>query len=149
MYPAGFYPNKQGPVFEQEPGCVPVSSVGALNPDGKTIALFSNAGPWVSCHRVGVAVVSTMPTTFNASLQPTARLYIPGEGVRSTMDMDDYRGGFATWSGTSFAAPVLAGEIAQSLIGQGNLDDPDPSTAVNCGWEAVRSLVKLEPPSLP
>jgi hypothetical protein len=63
--------------------------------------------------------------------------------------MDDYRGGFATWSGTSFAAPVLAGEIAESLIGQGNLDEPDPSTAVNCGWEAVRSLVKLEPPSLP
>jgi hypothetical protein len=98
---------------------------------------------------VGVAVVSTMPTTFNASLQPAARLYIPGEGVRSTMDMDDYRGGFATWSGTSFAAPVLAGEIAQHLIGQGNLDEPDASVAVNCGWEAVRSLVKLERPTLP
>jgi len=149
MYPAGFFPNKQGPVFEPEPGCVPVTSVGAFNPDGQTIALFSNAGPWVSCHRVGVAVVSTMPTTFNASLQPAARLYIPGEGTRSSMDMDDYSGGFATWSGTSFAAPVLAGEIAQSLITQGNLNEQDVSVAVNCSWEAVGTLVKLARPTLP
>jgi subtilisin family serine protease len=147
MYPAGFYPNKQGPVFAAEPDCVPVASVGALNPDGETIALFSNAGDWVSCHRIGVAVVSTMPTTFNASLQPTARLTVPGEGVRSTMDPDDYTGGFATWSGTSFAAPVLAGEIAKSLLSQGMLDDPDVSTAVNCGWQAVGGLVKLDRPS--
>ena len=31
--------------------------------------------------------------------------------VRSTIDPDDFSGGFATWSGTSFAAPVLAGQF--------------------------------------
>ena len=39
----------------------------------------------------------------------------PG-AVRSTVDPDDFTGGFAAWSGTSFAAAVLAGELAQSLI---------------------------------
>ena len=64
-----------------------------------------------------------------------------------TANPDDYKGGFATWSGTSFAAPVLACEIAKSLLSQGMLDDPDVSTAVNCGWRAVGSLVKLARPS--
>jgi subtilisin family serine protease len=83
-------------------------------------------------------------------LQPAAKLTLPGEGgVRSTMDMDDYRGGFATWSGTSFAAPVLAGEIAQRLIEGGTLDDCDVSTAVDRGWQAVGTLVKLDRPSQP
>ena len=90
--------------------------MGALNPDGQTIALFSNAGDWVSCHRVGAAVVSTMPTTFNGALQPAAELFVAGDGHRASLDMDNFHGGFATWSGTSFAAPVLAGQLAQRLI---------------------------------
>ena len=38
---------------------VPVVSVGASNPSGAAVSLFSNTGPWVSCYRPGVAVVST------------------------------------------------------------------------------------------
>ena len=48
---------------------VPVVSVGASNPPGAAVSLFSNTGPWVSCYRPGVAVVSTMPTTFDSSLR--------------------------------------------------------------------------------
>ena len=46
----------------REHDVLPVVSVGALNPDLHSIALFSNAGDWVCCHRQGAALVSTMPT---------------------------------------------------------------------------------------
>ena len=65
-------------------------SVGALNPN-RTIALFSNAGDWVTCHRPGAALVSTFPITFDASGLPLARVYVPGEGWRETVDPDNFR----------------------------------------------------------
>ena len=42
---------------------------------------------------------------------------------RGTIDPDDYSSGFAAWSGTSFAAPVLAGEVAKGLLA---LEAQDP-----------------------
>ena len=93
-----------------------------------------------------MSVVSTMPVTFNASLQPAARFTMADGTVRSSIDMDDYAGGFASWSGTSFAAPVLAGELAQNLLEQNRLDDPDPKVAVTAAWIAVTELVKLDRP---
>ena len=35
---------------------------------------------------------------------------------RLSLDPDDYRGGFGLWSGTSFAAPLLAGHLARALL---------------------------------
>ncbi|MFE5311098.1 S8 family serine peptidase [Isoptericola sp. NPDC056573] len=94
----------------------PILAVGAANPDGST-ALFSNDGPWVTCVRPGAAVVSTVPRTLDGPSTPSLRTRERyADAVRSTIDPEGFQGGFATWSGTSFAAPVLAGEIARELL---------------------------------
>jgi subtilisin family serine protease len=139
MYPAGFAPHDESKLPATR-DAVPVISVGARNPDDKTIALFSNEGKWVTCYRRGSAVVSTMPVTFNGSLQPVAKLEIGGQ-IRSTLDPDDFSSGFGTWSGTSFSAPVLAGEIASALLAQGSLDTLTREAAVGRGWEALHQAV--------
>ncbi len=113
---------------------VPVLSVGALNPDGST-ALFSNAGDWVTCHRPGANVVSTLPVTFDGSMQPS----MATPDGRETIDPDNYASGFGIWSGTSFAAPVLAAELAQALMDTGSLDDLDAESAVERAWTAIET----------
>ena len=40
----------------------------------------------------------------------------PTAGSASCIDPDDFRGGFAVWSGTSFAAPLLAGQLAAEML---------------------------------
>uniref|UniRef100_UPI001444048A S8 family peptidase n=1 Tax=Microbacterium sp. K35 TaxID=2305440 RepID=UPI001444048A len=91
----------------------PHVAVGALNPSSRSVALFSNVGPWVHVYAPGAAVVSTSPA-FVGGAQAATRADVDGL-VRETLDPDDYRGGFAVWSGTSFAAPYLAGRIAAEL----------------------------------
>ena len=110
-----FYPA----AFAREPvpaGQVPVISVGALNPNG-TKAMFSNDGLWVTAWARGAAVVSTYPTDIDASRTPELRIPVnrkpagilpPG---REALDPDDFRGGWAIWSGTSFSAPYMAALI--------------------------------------
>ncbi|MGW8566406.1 S8 family serine peptidase [Isoptericola sp. NPDC055881] len=94
----------------------PILAVGALNPDGTT-ALFSNDGPWVTCLRPGAGVVSTVPTTLDGPVTPSLRIKERhSDQFRSTIDPEGFQSGFATWSGTSFSAPVLAGEIARELL---------------------------------
>jgi subtilisin family serine protease len=144
FYPAGFAPHAQSklPVARD---AVPVVSVGARNPDDKSVALFSNQADWVVCYRRGAAVVSTMPVTFNGSLQPVARMEIGGQ-VRSTLDPDDFSCGFGTWSGTSFSAPVLAGEIAEDLLSQGSLNTLTKSAALDRGWLALKRVAEMHRP---
>jgi len=123
LYPAAYAP-KNGEEPPADLDYVPVTSVGADNPN-RTVALFSNTGNWVRCYAPGAAVLSTMPP-FEGGLLPMARTTAAGLD-RESMDPDDYRaideltgevsGGFALWSGTSFAAPVIAGEIAAELLG--------------------------------
>ncbi len=96
---------------------VPLVSVGALNPDG-TVALFSNDGSWVRCFATGAAIVSTFPTDINGSRTPAVALssgYEP-PNRRRTLDPDNFRSGFAVWSGTSFAAPLVAARAAAGLL---------------------------------
>ncbi|MGH8862783.1 MAG: S8 family serine peptidase, partial [Jatrophihabitantaceae bacterium] len=114
MFPAAFAPWPGGPDFASG---VPVTSVGALNPNS-TVALFSNAGRWVLCHRPGAALVSCFPR-LDGSQQASYKLFVDGEGWRETLDPDDFSCGFATWSGTSFAAPLFAGEVAAELLVRG------------------------------
>ena len=141
MYPAAFAPwsNLMG-LSTTSPDRLPVISVGATNPDG-AVALFSNDGPWVRAWEAGAAVVSTMPVTFHAGMSPRARRLEVGQ-VRSSLDPDDYSAGFAVWSGTSFAAPVLAGKLLRALgddleAGEGRQD------AVERGWKAVEACTRI------
>ena len=115
---------------------VPLVSVGAhnpggLNPSGPTVSVYSNTGSWVTAYRCGTAVVSTMPTTFDGSIRSVLNLPGSTNPTRGSIDLDDYSGGFGQWSGTSFAAPALAGDVAARLLDtreQGLATDPAART---------------------
>jgi subtilisin family serine protease len=108
-YPAAFAVDAP---FDGHGVCALVS-VAALNPDG-TVALFSNDGDWVIAQAAGANVVSTAPTRIQGGLSAAASVDVGGR-VRSAIDPDEFSGGFATWSGTSFAAPILAGKFLALL----------------------------------
>jgi hypothetical protein len=78
-----------------------VVSVGAVGPNGP--APFTNYGAWVRACAPGVDLVSTFFAGWNGDAAAT------GDG-----DPDDYTG-WACWSGTSFAAPVVAGALAREM----------------------------------
>lgn len=146
IFPASFAPHPDGHVRATPVTEVPLVAVGALNPDG-TAALFSNDGPWVRAWRPGAALVSTVPTTFDGGRQPSSEVST-ADGVRSTIDPDDFTSGFATWSGTSFAAPILAGDLAGRLLDDrlardagDDAVDLDVESRVEAGWRAVRAEV--------
>jgi serine protease len=148
MYPAAFAPTAGGFVSADT---VPVLCAGALNPDGGT-ALFSNMGPWVTSWEPGASLVSTMPVTFR-SVTPLSRSRPPAmPGERRPLDPDDYRAGFAVWSGTSFAAPVLAGRLAAYLSSEAGHGAVPPLAAegtaepVRRAWSAVSACTQLGPP---
>ena len=89
-------------------------AVGALNPADYSVALFSNIGDWVDVFAPGVSLVSTVPVVFDGGIQAGTRDDKNGRR-RETLDVDDFRGGYGVWSGTSFAAPVVAGRIAARI----------------------------------
>ena len=117
----------------------PLASVGASNPDGVTVALFSNNLPVVSAVRAGVSVVSTLPLT-NGMGQPSSQVSADGT-VRCTVDPDDYTGGFGVWSGTSFSTPVFAAELAAALIDEGGLTDVSSPAMRKRAIRALRSCI--------
>jgi hypothetical protein len=145
--------------FTEEPataGPVPLISVGALNPNGSK-ALFSDGGHWITAWAAGAAVVSTFPTDINGSRCPEIKMRahpanelpedvsLPPE--REALDPDDYTGGFAVWSGTSFSAPLLAAHIARSLMEGAadrslglRLDVPGAQAATSRAVAALKNL---------
>jgi len=74
---------------------ISVAAGGAAN----ELALFSNRGPWVRARAQGEEVVSTY----------VKGTWDPNDGGASQFD------GYARWSGTSFAAPRVAGAIAAKM----------------------------------
>jgi hypothetical protein len=136
-----FFPAALAPRYAGEPGA-PLVSVGALNPNG-SVALFSDEGPWVTCFATGAAMVSTFPTTSVGALQPE---YSVDGGRRQALDADDFADGFAVWSGTSFAAPAVAGLLAAALERNAagdaslSLDDSSAATAIKRARAAVAGL---------
>jgi serine protease len=118
----------------------PIVSVGAKNPNDRTDALFSNTGPWVTCYTRGASVLSTLPVRFQGGLEPVARYHEDDQRPRETIDPDDYRGGFAVWSGTSFSAPVIAGRVAAALAPRILAEGDDEGVAVARAQDVVRTL---------
>jgi hypothetical protein len=153
-YPAAFAPwrDHEGPV-KVDADRVPVVSAGALNPNSSD-ALFTNAGAWVRAYSSGAAVMSTMPP-FDGGLQPIGKVTIDGR-LRESIDPDDYRsdvrdghapgGGFGLWSGTSFAAPLIAGRIAAAMgedLMAGRDREHSAKAAVRRGWDAVEAATGI------
>ena len=138
MLPAGF----AGQVTGLAHDALPLVSVGSLNPNAATVSLFSNAGAWVTTYRQGAAIVSTLPCSEDAGAQPSvlARRGDPDDRPRATIDGDDYSGGFGVWSGTSFAAPVLAGQLARHLADHDPTDTTLPAL-LDRGWRAIEAVV--------
>lgn len=94
---------------------IPMASVAALNPDS-SVALFSNDGDWVNAEAAGANVVSTAPMRASGAWNADTSFEGPFNTSRGTIDPDSFVGGFCTWSGTSFAAPVLAGAYLASIV---------------------------------
>ncbi|MDQ3979067.1 MAG: S8/S53 family peptidase [Actinomycetota bacterium] len=85
------------------PAALPdVVSVGAVGPTGP--AAFTNYGPWVRACAPGVSLVSMFFEGFEGVGMPGS------EGL----DPDNFEG-WAEWSGTSFAAPVVAASLARMM----------------------------------
>ncbi|GAA2026672.1 hypothetical protein GCM10009740_15530 [Terrabacter terrae] len=136
--PASLAAALPGPKKPQVP---PVSSVGACNPDGTTVALFSNPLTVITATRPGVSLVSTLPLTDGMG-QPSSS--VPGDVVRCTVDPDDYTGGFGVWSGTSFSAPVFAAELAACLVACGGLEDVRPEALCARSLHALHTCTEKE-----
>lgn len=84
-----------------------VTAVGGLD-RAMQLASWSSRGPWVDCSTIGEAVRST---------------FVPGT-ERDDVDPDPTpdvypRDAWAVWSGTSFAAPQVAGAVAQLAMKNG------------------------------
>lgn len=79
-----------------------VVGVGALAADGSGRTSFSNHGDWVDAWAPGDRVASSF-VSFDGPADETPK---------ADIDADCFTG-FATWSGTSFAAPRIAAELAR------------------------------------
>ena len=89
-----------------------VIAVGAVGPDGP--AWFTNYGQWVDACAPGVDIVSN---------------YFDGELIDKDADVPtdsrikDFKSGWAEWSGTSFAAPMVVAAILRQIELHGGLVD--------------------------
>jgi hypothetical protein len=104
-------------------------SVGAFNPNGTSRAYYSNFGEWVTAWAVGTSVVSCFPA-IDGGANPELGLLDYERPPAESVDPDDFTGGFARWSGTSFAAAVIAGRLADALAQQPIGADASPVDAV-------------------
>ena len=92
---------KSRPMF---PACLPgVVGVAALDANGP--APFSNHGSWVRACAPGTDLVSAFYQNFDGAALP----YTPG-----SPDPDCFEG-WARWTGTSFAAPVVVSALLREM----------------------------------
>jgi Subtilase family len=141
FYPAGL---ARSPALA---GPVPLISVGALNPN-RAQAVFSDGGQWITAWACGAIMISTFPVDIRGSQGPGIRMRMPDsappDGLpheRAALDPDDYRGGWAAWSGTSFSAPLVAAHVVKELLKTGlRLDVKGKDCARERALTALKSL---------
>jgi subtilisin family serine protease len=92
-----------------------VVSVGALDTPTER-ASYSNFGPWVTQWGTGTNVISIMPLTTISDES--------GSGPAVAGPKPAPGDGYAWWSGTSFAAAAVAGELATGLAVSQPLPEP-------------------------
>jgi thermitase len=97
--------------FHTDPSYPNVVGVGSVDHHGGR-STFSNHGPWVACCTEGEDVVSTFVDAANMTPEEPQ-----DDGTRPSFDFD----GWASWSGTSFAAPKVAAAIAREVSATGGV----------------------------
>ena len=100
-----------------------VIAVGAVGPDGPTP--WTNYGSWVDACAPGADLISSFFAKFDG---PEPRV--------NTVDPDRFEG-WATWSGTSFAAPVVVAAIAREMV-LGTCDAKEAAKRVVYAPDALR-----------
>ncbi|HET8659078.1 MAG TPA: S8/S53 family peptidase [Micromonosporaceae bacterium] len=118
-----FWPAALAPRYERSRAVI---AVGALRQDRIGRACFSNHGDWVTVYAPGERLVNALATGTYTNAHggtPDCRYY-PGYHPlypRCTCVTAGPKGGqveftgLATWSGTSFATPIVAGRIARCM----------------------------------
>ncbi|WP_375431900.1 S8 family serine peptidase [uncultured Friedmanniella sp.] len=103
-----------------------VVAVGALEPDLATSASFSPDAPWIDVLAPGVDVTST---------------YLPRARPDESSPAVEFPDGWATWSGTSFAAATVSGVVAAST-------EPGRVSARSAAEDLLASLPETAQPAL-
>jgi subtilisin family serine protease len=116
-------------------------SVGALASDGRSRAHFSNFGGWVDVYAPGQHLINAFPEGTLTYQEP------PLAGQTATFST------MASWSGTSFATPVVAGLIAarMSRTGENGRDAAAAliAQAQAAAWPGIGAVLLPEQPCMP
>jgi subtilase family protein len=121
-----------------------VVSVGAVREDRAGRTCFSNYGNWVHVYEDGERLINAFPIgkyTYHeplSSAAPPVCVYHPGLETGCTCVTAPAKGtivqfnGMAEWSGTSFAAPIIAGRVARYMTENALAGQPREA------WKQVR-----------
>ncbi len=122
--PAG----NQGCTTQHYPAAFP-AVIGVGSSRYAEISVFSNRGPWVSFYSDGEAVNSTFIKGWEGYTEESE----PPDTPDGVWREKDFNSGWATWSGTSFAAPQITALIATAFA-------KNPGVTPRAAWEAVKNL---------